>query len=167
MCGAWWFFLCCRFDSTVVMVDVHEIRCAIPNSHYLVCLICLCSWALKSIGNAIRNSIKNRSKIHQKSIKNPSKIIQNRGWGGSWSLSGRLGRVLGHLAAFWARLEASWERLGRRPGCVLGRPGGVLGGFGVFLGPLGVSWGNLGLDFLAKWGKIEALHLGWHFPIDH
>ena len=114
-----------------------------------------------------QKSIKNPSKIDQKSIKIRPKIIQNRGWGGSWSLSGRLGRVLGHLAAFWARLEASWERLGRRPSCVLGRPGGVLGGFGVFLGPLGVSWGSLGLDFLAKWGKIEALHLGWHFPIDH
>ena len=147
MCGVWWFFLCCRFDSTVVMVDVHEIRCAIPSSHYLVCLICLCSWALKSIGNAIRNSIKNRSKsttdrskIHQKSIKNHSKSRLGRllePIRTSWSCLGASCRVLGAswgvLGASW---EASWLRLGASWGCL----GGLWGVLGASWGVLGESW---------------------------
>ena len=63
-----------------------------------------------------------------KSFKNLSKMVQNRrqngpksrsggGMGGSWSLSGRLGRVLGLPGGVLGRL-----------GHVLGRPGGVLGG---------------------------------------
>ena len=134
MCGVWCFFLCCRFDSTVVMVDVHEIRCAIPNSHYLVCLICLCSWALKSIGNAIRNSIKNRSKIHQTSIKNPSKIDQK-------SFKIEAGAALG---AYQDVLVVSWGILPRF-GRVLRRLGSVLGGvLAASWGILGMSWGALG-----------------------
>ena len=69
-----------------------------------------------------------RSKVPPKSFKNHRKMVQNRrqngpksrsggALGGSWSLAGRLGRVLGLPRGVLGRL-----------GHVLGRPGGVLGG---------------------------------------
>ena len=91
-----------------------------------------------------QNFLENPPKINQKSIKNRPKIIQNRGQGGSWSLSRRLGcvlgllegilpgfgRVLGRLGsvlgASWARLGTSWARLG------------------ASWAPLGPSWRRLG-----------------------
>ena len=67
---------------------------------------------------------------------NGPKSRSGGGLGGSWSLSGRLGRVLGLP-------RGVLERFGH----VLGRPGGVLGGI------LGASWGVLGLS----WGCLERL----------
>ena len=102
--------------------------------------------------------MKNRQKIDQKS--------SNRSRGGSWSLSGRLGRVLGCLAAFFALLEASRGVLGGVLAASWGVLGVSLGALGRLLAPLGASWGRLGLDFVAKWSKIEACHLGERFFID-
>ena len=50
---------------------------------------------------------KNQRKIYQKSIKNLSKICQNRSWG----VLGRLGRVLVHLGGL---LKASWAVWSRK-----------------------------------------------------
>ena len=67
---------------------------------------------------------------------------------GKWRFYRGSGAVLGGvLAASWGVLEVSWGALGR----LLAR---------------GPSWGRLRLDFLAKYSKIEAFHLGWHFLMD-
>ena len=58
-----------------------------------------------------QKSNKNRSKIDQKSIKNPPRELREASWG-----------LLGHLGVSWGRLGASCGR----PGGVLGRLGGVL-----------------------------------------
>ena len=103
---------------------------------------------------AAPTSFKNLQKMVQNRRQNDPKSRSGGGLGGSWSLSGRLGRVLGLPGVVLGRLGQVLGRLGRRPGRVLGRPGGVLGGFGGvswgLLGRPGASWGHLGLDFLAK-----------------
>ena len=116
-------------------------------------------------------------KIYPKSLprpfKFPSKIVENRrpngpksrsggGLGGSRSVSGRLGRVLGRFVNVLRRcgclLEPHWEtpcaRLGASWGCL----GGVSGASQAVLGP-GASWGVLeriggvlGSIFVAKRG---------------
>ena len=106
----------------------------------------------------------------QNRCQNSPKSRSGGGLGGSWSLSGRLGRILGLAGRVLGRLGHVLGRLGRRPGRVLGRPGGVLGAFEASLGAssdvLGRLGGVLGLIFAAKEAKIEAFHLGWHFFID-
>ena len=93
--------------------------------------------------NKLWNQTGHRSKFVSKILQNFRKINQNRrqndptsrsggGLGGSWSLSGRLCRVLGHIVCVLRRL-----------GCLLERLGGALGGvLGASWGLLGVSWGN-------------------------
>ena len=77
--------------------------------------------------------LQNSRKISQRRRQNDPNFRSGGGLGGSWSLSGRLCRVL--------------ERLGcvlRRRGCFLERLGGALGGvLGASWGLLGVSWGNV------------------------
>ena len=81
---------------------------------------------------------------------NHPKSRSGGGFRGSWSLSGRLGRLLGLPGGVLVHL-----------GHVLGRLGGVLEGvLGAFWGALGVSWGflerlgaswrRLGLDVRSK-----------------
>ena len=78
----------------------------------------------------------------------------------SWGVLPRFLRVLerpggvlgGVLAASWGVLAASWDVLWVS-----------LGALGRLLAPLGASQGRLGLDFVAKWSKIEACHLGERF----
>ena len=102
-------------------------------------------------------------------------MMQNRGpWGGldgSWSLSERLCRVLGHLVCVLRRLgvplKVSWGRLGSHPGRILGSLGRVLGEFeaplwaswGV-LACLGASWGRLGIDFGSN-GEVDSGISSW------
>ena len=117
------------------------------------------------------------SKINEKSIKNQPKIDQKSSKIGagaalgayqavlvvSWGVLPRFLRVLerpggvlgGVLAASWGVLAASWGVLGVS-----------LGALGRLLALLGASQGRLGLDFVAKWSKIEACHLGERFFID-
>ena len=101
-----------------------------------------------------RKSFKNLSKMLKNRCQNGPKSRSGGGLGGSWSLSGRLGRVLGLPGGVLGRLGHVLGRLGRRPGRVLGRPGGVLGGFeaslGASSGVLGRLGGVLGLIFVAK-----------------
>ena len=73
---------------------------------------------------------------------NGPKSKSGGGLGGSWSLSGRLGRVLGLPGGVLGRLGHVLGRLRRRPGRVLGRPG--------------VSWGSLNRPPRASWGVLEA-----------
>ena len=80
---------------------------------------------LKSLSKAFKNPLI----IVQIHRQNGPKSRSGGGLGGSWSLSGRLGRVLGLPGRVLGRLGHVLGRLGRRPGRVLGRPGGVLGGF--------------------------------------
>ena len=117
------------------------------------------------------------SKINEKSIKNQPKIDEKSSQIGagaalgayqtvlvvSWGVLPRFLRVLerpggvlgGVLAASWGVLAASWGVLGVS-----------LGALGRLLAPLGASRDRLGLDFVAKWNKIEACHLGERFLID-
>ena len=117
------------------------------------------------------------SKINEKSIKNQPKIDEKSSKIGagaalgayqtvlvvSWGVLPRFLRVLerpggvlgGVLAASWGVLAASWGVLGVS-----------LGALGRLLAPLGASRGRLGLDFVAKWKKIEACHLGERFLIE-
>ena len=88
----------------------------------------------------IPKSFKNLPKMVQNPYQNGSKSRSGGGLGGSWSLSGRLGRVLGLPGRVLGRLGHVLGRLGRRPGRVLGRLGGVLGGFEASWDVLGASW---------------------------
>ena len=93
--------------------------------------------------NKLLNQTKHRSKFVSKILQNFRKINQNRrqndptsrsvgGLAGSWSLSGRLCRVLRRLGCVLRRL-----------GCFLEPFGGALGGvLGASWGLVGVSWGN-------------------------
>ena len=102
----------------------------------------------------IPKSFKNLPKMVQNRYQNGPKSRSGGGLGGSWSLSGRLGRVLGLAGRVLGRLGHVLGCLGRRPGRVLGRPGGVLWGFEASLGAssdvLGHLGGVLGLIFIAK-----------------
>ena len=100
------------------------------------------------------NTFKKRPKMVQNCRQNNPKSRFGGGLGGSWSLSGRLGRVLGLAGRVLGRLGHVLGCLGRHPGRVLGRPGGVLWGFEASLGAssdvLGHLGGVLGLIFIAK-----------------
>ena len=92
---------------------------------------------------------------------NVSKSASGGGLEGSWSLSGRLGRVLRRLGVVSGRLGCVWERLE-------GALRGVLGAFWGFLrmsweifrrlGPCGQSWGALerfGGVLVASWARFS------------
>ena len=106
---------------------------------------------LKSNQNSFQKSIPNR---HQDPSTNPKKNIKNHrqngpksrsggGLGGSWSQSGRLGRVLGRIGCVLWRL-----------GCILERLGGFFGAsWGVF-GRISVGKvANMAPTWLPKWSQ--------------
>ena len=87
--------------------------------------------------------MQNDPKILPNRTQNAPKSRSGGGPGGSWSISGHLGRVLGYLGGVSGHLGGVLGRPKEVLGGVLGRPGAVLGGSRRLLGRLGASWGSL------------------------
>ena len=94
------------------------------------------------------------SKIHQKSIKNLWKAVQNRSWGLSWGVLGPLGANMGCLGASWGDLGAILGRSGCHLGGILGVKLGILRhliGIFCFIFFFDPNFSNFGANLASTW----------------
>ena len=131
--------LCCPFVSVNFDGFIVEGCALVPPRQFI-----------RNFGRPIKRSVNDEvlggDGLPNRGLKGPKLRF---GWslGGSWSLSGRLGRVMGLLVVALRRLGCVWERLEGALRDVLGAFWGFLRmsweGFRRLLGHLGASWGVL------------------------